>query len=111
MLVATQPDVGAAASAEVARQECKSLDPKEVLVCGRRNREERFRLPNRDGPFDPAGDMPSVMRERQSWVEEGDTGIQSCGAVGPSSWTGCMVRDWKRDRDQTQWGKNVPKRW
>ena len=52
------------------------------------------------------------MRERQAWAEEGDSGIGSCSAVGPGGWTGCAVQAWKRERDQTQWGKNVPtRRW
>ncbi len=111
LALAAQPDIGAAASQEVARQECRPTDKEEILVCGRRRPDERFRLPGRDGPFDPAGDTLSVMRERMTWNEEGDTGIQSCGVVGPASWTGCTVKEWKRERDQTQWKKNIPKRW
>lgn len=105
------PDISGEASKDVARQNCVSTDKDEILVCGNRRPSEKYRMPGRDGPFDPAGQTMSVMRERQSWVEEGDTGIQSCGAVGPSSWTGCMVKAWKQERDQTQWGKNIPKKW
>ncbi len=47
------------------------------------------------------------MRERMSRIEEGDTGIQSCVPVGLSGWTGCMVKSWKENREQTAWGKNV----
>ena len=110
ILLLAEPDVGAAMSAEIARQDCKSLAPDEVVVCARRERSP-YRLPERK-TFDPSGDMQSVMRERQAWAEEGDAGIGSCSAVGPGGWTGCMVKDWKRQRDQTQWGKNVPaRRW
>ena len=110
LLLQAEPDIGTAMSAEVARQECKSLDPDEVLVCGNRRRSP-YRLPERK-QFDPSGDTPSVMRERMAWAEEGDAGTGSCSAVGPGGWTGCMVKGWKRERDQTQWGKNVPtKRW
>lgn len=111
LILAAEPDLSAAATREVARQNCDPVDGEEILVCGRRRQSERYRMPDRDGPFDPAGEMPSVMRERISWAEEGDTGVQSCGAVGPASWTGCKVREWKREREQSQWGKNVPKRW
>ena len=80
------------------------------MVCAKRGRSP-FRLPERK-QFDPSGEMMSVMRERNSWAEEGDVGTQSCGPVGPGGWTGCMVKDWKRQRDQTQWGKNIPtRRW
>ena len=110
ILLLAEPDIAAATGAEMARQDCRSADPDEVMVCARRERSP-YRLPERK-QFDPAGDMQSVMRERQAWAEEGDAGIGSCSAVGPGGWTGCMVRDWKRQRDQTQWGKNVPtRRW
>ena len=111
LALAGSPDISAEASRDVMRQNCVPVDREEVLVCGRRRPNEKYRMPDRDGPFDPFGGQPSVMRERQSWVEEGDTGTQSCGAVGPGGWTGCMVRDWKREREQTQWGKNIPKKW
>jgi hypothetical protein len=104
------PDLSGQASREVAIGECKTVDPDEIIVCGSRKRDERFRLPDRNGPFDPAGDMKSVMNERVGWAAEGDTGTQSCSAVGPGGWTGCMIKAWKQERDQTQWGKNVPGR-
>jgi len=99
---------------EVARQECSSSRgaPDEVVVCGQRGRDERYRLPGRTVPFDPAGNVESVGRERMRWGQGGESGIQSCGPVGPGGWTGCMVQDWKRQDAQTQWGRNVPKeRW
>ncbi len=104
------PDLPREASREVAIGECKSLDKDEILVCGSRKRDERYRLPERNGPFDPAGDMKSVMNERVGWAAEGDSGTQSCSAVGPGGWTGCMVKSWKQERDQTQWKKNIPSR-
>jgi hypothetical protein len=110
-LASSSPDIGGEATREVMRQNCVPVDKDEILVCGSRRPNEKYRMPGRDGPFDPAGETMSVMRERQSWVEEGDTGVQSCGAVGPASWTGCMVKSWKQERDQTAWGKNVPKKW
>ncbi|MBA2467202.1 MAG: hypothetical protein H0V46_06330 [Sphingomonas sp.] len=100
-------DLSAEASREVATGECKPLDRNEIIVCGSRKRDERYRLPDRTKlPFDPAGQMKSVMNERVGWTAEGDVGNQSCSAVGPGGWTGCMVKGWKVERDQTQWGKN-----
>ena len=105
------PDLPAEASREVARGECRAIDKDEIIVCGSRKRDERFRLPdNSNAPFDPDGDTKSVMNERVGWAAEGDSGTQSCGSVGPGGWTGCMVKGWKESRDQTQWGKNVPSR-
>ncbi len=100
-----------AVSESIDAIECKPRPSKdEIVVCGSRKRDPRYRLPERDGPFDPVGDMKSVMNERVGWAAEGDVGTQSCSAVGVGGWTGCMVKGWKQDRDQTQWGKNVPKR-
>jgi len=104
-------DLSADASREVAIGECKAVDPDEIIVCGSRKRDERYRLPDRsNAPFDPAGDIKSVMNERVGWAAEGDAGTQSCSAVGPGGWTGCMVKGWKQERDQTQWKDNIPSR-
>jgi hypothetical protein len=98
---------------EVARQLCLTPGgkPDEVVVCGRRKVEQRYRMPDRDGPFDPAGPTESVAREHMRWGEGGEAGTQSCGSVGPGGWTGCLVREWDRQRAQTQYGKNVPRGW
>jgi hypothetical protein len=111
LLLMLDPDLPAAASREIALAECRPLDREEIIVCANRNQRSRFRLPDTSkDPFDPFGDMASVMGERVGWAAEGDVGTQSCSAVGPGGWTGCMVKAWKQSRDQTQWGKNVPSR-
>ena len=102
------PDLSGEASRQVARQECKLKEDDEILVCGRRNRDEKYRLPDRNAPFTPEGEMESVLRERERWAEGRDTGIQSCGPVGPAGWTGCLVKQWQKDTQQSQWGSNRP---
>lgn len=72
----------------------------EIVVCGRRVETERYRLPIREGGFDPKGEMESVSRERNKLFEEGDSGIGSCSTVGPGGWTGCGARDFKRRLEQ-----------
>ena len=111
LLVETTPFDGAVSKA-VREQECRggASGDADIVVCGRRQQDERYRLPYRYRPFDPAGETESVMRERSRWAEGGEAGIQSCGPVGPGGWTGCMVRDWTRQREQYQWGKNAPKK-
>ena len=114
LLVATDAmPIGPAVSDAIDAGECSRRPGKdEIVVCGNRHHDSPFRLPDRDGPFDPAGDTKSVMNERVGWAAEGDVGTQSCSAVGVGGWTGCMVKGWKESRDQTQWGKNVPtRRW
>ena len=107
------PDLAAQATREVAAGECKAIDRDEIIVCANRNQRSRFRLPDRSkDQFDPFGETNSVMSERVGWAAEGDTGAQSCSAVGPGGWTGCMVKNWKQSRDQTQWKSTIPtKRW
>lgn len=53
LLVMMAPGLPASASREVAAGECKAVDRDEIMVCGNRKRDERYRLPVRDGPFDP----------------------------------------------------------
>jgi hypothetical protein len=103
-------DFSAEVTREVARQECRTAVSDEIIVCGRRAPDERYRLPDRNGPFDPSGNTYSVMRERERWTEGGETGINSCGPVGPGGWTGCLVQQWKREGQQTQGGNNRPKK-
>jgi len=115
LLIAAKPMPMEEAVAEsIDAIECKQRPARdEILVCGSRKRDERFRMPDRSAlPFDPAGEMKSVMNERVGWAAEGDAGTQSCSAVGPGGWTGCMVKSWKQERDQTQWKENIPtRRW
>ena len=110
LLLGAAPDLSAEVTREVSRQECRAVDSEEIIVCGRRKPDERYRLPDRDGPFDPSGDTYSVMRERERWIEGGEAGINSCGPVGPAGWTGCMLQQWKRESQQSQGGRNRPKK-
>ncbi len=71
-----------------------------IVVCGRRDRGQRYRLPDRRPSFDWHGDAKSVMRERMSWGDAGGSGPQSCGPVGPGGWTGCLIRQWKKNDEQ-----------
>ena len=87
----------------VAIAECRKRSSNdEIIVCGRRTRN-RYAVTDPEAPFDPSGDVPSVMRERRSWVQEGDAGTLSCSAVGPGGWTGCMVQRSIRQREQHAW--------
>jgi hypothetical protein len=104
------PDLSGAASDEVGRQYCKPGETDEITVCGRRDRDERYRMPDRNKPFDPDGDAPSVMRERSQWIEGGESGTGSCSPVGQNGFTGCVAKDWEKQRQQDAWGKNRPKK-
>ncbi len=104
LLLAAGPDLSAEATREAAREECaQAQDPDESVVCAPRGGRSRYRLPPSDGAFDPRGPKASVSRERSRWIEDGDTGIQSCSPVGIGGWTGCMQKEWRRQRQQEGW--------
>ena len=102
LALATADDLSAAASREIARQECRltEQDSDEIVVCGHRKDIDRYRVTNRNALFDPDGNQESVARERAQWVEDGDTGIQSCSPVGPGGWTGCTLKEWRKASQQ-----------
>ena len=84
----------------VTRRCERNADPDEVVVCGRRNERERYRLPIRNQGFDKDGAVESVSRERHRLYEVGDSGIGSCSTVGPGGWTGCFHKWVKARREQ-----------
>ena len=98
------PDLSAAATREVARQECQLRDEDDVVtVCGRRESQKRYQVTDPEAPYDPRGKVKGVMTERMGWIGEGDTGIGSCSPVGPGGFTGCHVKAWKRTLQQKGW--------
>jgi hypothetical protein len=104
LLLAVSPDLGASASREVARQECRLRDEDEAItVCGRREERRRYQVTDPQAPYDPGGNAEGAMRERMGLISEGDSGIGSCSAVGPSSGTGCFVKSWRRSLQQKGW--------
>ncbi len=69
---------------------CPRSTESEVVVCARKPESERYRIPERYRNSGP-------LQTRQSWAEKaksfeyvGRTGIQSCSAVGPGGYTGCL---------------------
>lgn len=99
-----EPDLAAAATREVARQECRLREEDDAItVCGRRDALQRYQVTDPNAPFDPKGTVDSVSTERMRWIEHGDAGIGSCSPVGPGGWTGCKLKEWKKERMQKGW--------
>ena len=69
----------------------------EIVVCGRRDQDERFRLPLRAERFDPKGPIDSVSRERNRLLGGHGGGLGSCTNIGPNGMTGCLNHNvWAR---------------
>jgi len=102
--LAAAPDLAGSVHQEVARQECRLRDGEnEVTVCGRREQRQRYQVTDPGAPYDPGGNVKGVMTERMGWIGEGDSGIGSCGPVGPSAGTGCFVKSLRRTLQQKGW--------
>ncbi len=69
---------------------CPRSTDDEIVVCARKDERERYRIPER---LRRGGSLQS----RQSWAARarsfetvGATGTNSCSAVGPGGFTGCL---------------------
>ena len=89
---------------EVAKSDCagSTASSQSIIICGVR-KSNRYRVVPPDMKFEPEGNQVSVARQRSRWTEGGETGISSCGPVGPGGWTGCMQKGWRQARQQRGW--------
>ena len=80
---------------------CPRTTAGDIVVCARRPERERYRIPEalREGRRLRDGESWAVRAEGA--MEEGDTGIGSCSAIGPAGHTGCweeMMRQYRQER-------------
>jgi hypothetical protein len=83
----------------------------EIYVCNRRPEAERYRIP-------PNMRTSGTLQEMQSWAVKsksletvGATGINSCSAVGPAGYTGCLeklIKESRGERKQQADEENPP---
>jgi hypothetical protein len=78
---------------------CPRSTDDQVVVCARRPEAERYRIPKK---YRDSGDR----QQRESWANKaqaletvGATGINSCSAVGPAGYTGCLTQIIKEARE------------
>jgi hypothetical protein len=69
-------------------------------ICIRKGESERYRIPQQ---YRPDG----TRQQKQPWSQRskvletvGDTGINSCSAVGPGGYTGCTIQSINEAREQ-----------
>jgi len=69
---------------------CPRSTDSEVVVCARKPEGERYRIPERYRESGPLQSRQSWSQKARSFEYVGRTGIQSCSAVGPGGYTGCL---------------------
>ena len=81
---------------------CPRSTDDQVVVCARRPEAERYRLPEQ---YRPSG----TRQQKQAWANKarsiqnvGATGTNSCSAVGPGGFTGCLTEQIKQARRETR---------
>jgi len=69
---------------------CPRSTDSEVVVCARKPESERYRIPERYRESGPRQTRESWAQKAKSFEYVGRTGTQSCSAVGPGGYTGCL---------------------
>jgi hypothetical protein len=69
---------------------CPRSTADEVVVCARKPESERYRIPERYRENGPRQSREAWANRAKSFEYVGRTGIQSCSAVGPAGYTGCL---------------------
>jgi hypothetical protein len=80
---------------------CPRSTDSQVYVCSRRPETERYRLPK-------SQQLQGTRQQRESWARKsqvlktvGNTGINSCSAVGPGGYTGCLTQEIQQARQES----------
>ena len=69
---------------------CPRSTDSEVVVCARKPEGERYRIPEKYRNAGPRQTRESWANRAKSFEYVGRTGAQSCSAVGPAGFTGCL---------------------
>jgi hypothetical protein len=69
---------------------CPRSTDSEDVVCARKPESERYRIPERYRESGPRQTRESWAQKAKSFEYVGRTGTQSCSAVGPGGYTGCL---------------------
>src|ERR1700759_2418274 len=71
---------------------CPRSTNNEIYVCNRRPETERYRIPQNMRQSGTPQQMQSWAVRSKSLETTGATGLNSCSAVGPAGYTGCLER-------------------
>jgi hypothetical protein len=90
---ATAQDSGDSKISEIivyGNDPCPRSTDDAIVVCARKPESERYRIPERYRQSGPIQSRQSWTQKAKSFEYVGRTGIQSCSAVGPGGYTGCL---------------------
>jgi hypothetical protein len=103
--VPSAPALAQTAQAEVVvygDDPCPRETESNIVVCVHRPDNERYRLPK-------SQQLQGTRQQRQSWANKaqtvmnaGKTGINSCSAVGPGGYTGCLTQEIQQARQESR---------
>ena len=80
---------------------CPRSTESAVYVCNRRPETERYRLPKDQQLQGTRQQRESWARQSQALTTVGNTGTGSCSAVGPGGFTGCLTKEIKNNRAES----------
>jgi len=79
---------------------CPRSTNNEIYVCNRRQETERYRIPPNMRQSGTPQQMQSWAVRSKSLETTGATGLNSCSAVGPAGYTGCLEKLIKESRGE-----------
>jgi len=90
--VAQDSDVGSTIAEVIVygNDPCPRSTDSAIVVCARKPESERYRIPERYREAGPRQTRESWAQKAKSFEYVGRSGIQSCSAVGPGGYTGCL---------------------
>ena len=92
---------------------CPRSTDDELVVCARKPEADRYRIPERFRSSGPKQTREAWANRATAFETVGATGINSCSAVGPSSFTGCLkqlIDENKSANDEAAAGDTPPER-
>lgn len=81
---------------------CPRSTDNRIYVCNRRPESERYRLPKSQQLQGTRQQNQSWSRQAQALTTVGNTGAQSCSAVGPGGFTGCLTQEINQAKKETR---------
>lgn len=90
---------------------CPRSTNNEIYVCNRRPEAERYRIPQNMRQSGTPQQMQSWAVRSKSLETTGATGLNSCSAVGPAGYTGCLeklIQESRGERKQQADEANPP---